>query len=281
MDDGSTDESWRVITSFGAAIRAGRQINQGPIITRNRLLELSRGEWIQFLDADDEVAADKLELQMARRHSAEILYGSMRLEWFEGQNPVRRREHRAEAQPDAWAGWFRWKYPNPSACLFRQDWLRRVNGWDPDYYVCEDYALLRRLFFAGARAAATPEAWSVYRQWSVNQLVNKHAVALAETRLHLMLETAKRLAVQDRFNEERRQAFQNAAFLIVRNLYKISPGTGVEAWTRLRNEAPRFDPSPACAPAAYRFLYRWFGFTAAEKVAGWRRQICSTAVSKA
>ncbi len=272
IDDGSSDDSWQVISSFGRVIRAERQPNRGLAVTRSRLLALSRGAWIQCLDADDELAPDKLERQLEHRHSADVLYGSMRLEWFEGRRPVRTQELRAQPQADLWAGWFRWNYPNPSACLFRRDSLEQINGWDPCNQTCEDYRLLKKLLFAGARLMATPAAWSIYRQWSPTQIVNKSAIVLAETRLELMLEAAKQLDAQKELNSERRQAFQDSAFTMVRNLYKASPESGTQAWQRLQNEMPPFDPPVVCAPAAYRFLYRWFGFAAAEKVAGWRRR---------
>ena len=121
MDDGSQDDSWRVVNSFGAAVRTERQANQGPTMTRNRLLAISRGDWIQFLDADDELAVDKIARQMEHRHLGDVLYGSMRLVWFDGIRPVKQHEKNAEPQADAWAAWFQWKYPNPDAFLFRRD----------------------------------------------------------------------------------------------------------------------------------------------------------------
>src|SRR5215472_7218774 len=156
IDDGSRDESWKVISSFGRAIRAERQNNQGALKTRNRLLSLAQGQWIQYLDADDELAADKIELQLRCREQAEVVYGSIRLEWFDGKQRVGRSERLAEPVTDFWADWFNWKYPNTSACLFRNDLVRRVKGWDPGYALCQDYALFRNLKFAGARFAAVP-----------------------------------------------------------------------------------------------------------------------------
>ena len=279
IDDGSRDESWKVINSFGPAIRAERQNNQGALKTRNRLLSLSRGEWVQYLDADDEMAADKIELQLRQQERADVLYGSMRLEWFEGKQRVRKSERVAEAATDIWVKWFRWEFPNPSACLFRDAFLKEIKGWDPGYDVCEDYALFRNLLYAGARFEATPEAWSSYRQWSPNQLVNKFSIELADSRFRLTLEVAKWLEAQGKLTDERAHAFQVNAFQMVRNLYKMSPKDGVRDLSELQGFLKSFTPPAETAPAAYRILYRFLGFTATEKVARWRRRFIETRAS--
>jgi glycosyltransferase involved in cell wall biosynthesis len=53
LDDGSTDRSLDIIRGFGERIRSEAAKHRGGNATRNRLLELARGDWIQYLDADD------------------------------------------------------------------------------------------------------------------------------------------------------------------------------------------------------------------------------------
>jgi glycosyltransferase involved in cell wall biosynthesis len=53
VDDGSTDDSWRVIQSFGTAVRAVRQKNGGQGAAYNTLWSLASGDYVLFLDADD------------------------------------------------------------------------------------------------------------------------------------------------------------------------------------------------------------------------------------
>lgn len=273
IDDGSRDESWNVIRSFGTAIRAEHQDNQGLVLTRNRLLSLSRGEWIQCLDADDELAADKIEVQLQCRDQAEVIYGSMRMEWFEGKQMVRHSGKVAEAGTDIWVKWFQWEYPNPSAFLFRNDFLELVKGWNQGSDLCEDYVLFKNLMLAGARFAAAPKAWSSYRQWSPNQLVNKFSTELACSRFRLMLEAAKQLRALNEFTDERSHAYQVYAFQVVRNLYSLSPKEGVRALSEMQRFLKSFAPHADSAPLVYRILYGLLGFAAAEKVARWRRRI--------
>ncbi len=54
VDDGSTDDSRRVVESIGSPlVRLISQKNAGECATRNRAMSEARGEWFALLDADD------------------------------------------------------------------------------------------------------------------------------------------------------------------------------------------------------------------------------------
>lgn len=63
IDDGSTDRSIEIIQSYGDRIRFETINHQGACAARNRGLQLSQGEFIQFLDADDRLVSSKLAQQ--------------------------------------------------------------------------------------------------------------------------------------------------------------------------------------------------------------------------
>src|SRR5437868_11251554 len=63
VDDGSTDGSLDVIKRFGHLIQWETGPNRGANPTRNRLLELAEGDWLQYLDADDYLMPRKIERQ--------------------------------------------------------------------------------------------------------------------------------------------------------------------------------------------------------------------------
>jgi glycosyltransferase involved in cell wall biosynthesis len=66
VDDGSTDESSVIAGSF-LAHHDGRLLHQqnlGPAAARNTGIAVARGELITFLDADDEMVADRVAFQV-------------------------------------------------------------------------------------------------------------------------------------------------------------------------------------------------------------------------
>ena len=64
IDDGSTDNTKVVLAPYYGKIRYIFQANQGVSSARNRGIQMARGEFIAFLDSDDEWLPEKLEKQV-------------------------------------------------------------------------------------------------------------------------------------------------------------------------------------------------------------------------
>lgn len=65
VDDGSTDQTLAIARQFESnQVRVVTQENQGAAATRNKAFALSQGDYIQWLDADDLLASDKIARQM-------------------------------------------------------------------------------------------------------------------------------------------------------------------------------------------------------------------------
>ncbi|MBI2269445.1 MAG: glycosyltransferase [Bacteroidetes bacterium] len=87
IDDGSTDETKVVAEKFTASddrIKYYYQANAGLSASRNKGVELAKGEWIQFLDADDLLHPEKFSKQLhvfMNEQDADVVYSDYR--WFE------------------------------------------------------------------------------------------------------------------------------------------------------------------------------------------------------
>lgn len=63
VDDGSSDKTEQVIRSYGDKVKYIAQQNAGVSVARNTGIEAAAGNWIAFLDADDEWMPEKIKLQ--------------------------------------------------------------------------------------------------------------------------------------------------------------------------------------------------------------------------
>ena len=65
VDDGSTDKSLEIAEKLkDSFIKVFSQENKGASVARNKGLKEAKGEYIQFLDADDLLSPDKIEGQL-------------------------------------------------------------------------------------------------------------------------------------------------------------------------------------------------------------------------
>jgi len=70
VDDGSTDDTRELISSYGSRVRLLTQPNQGSGAARNQGIQCARGHYVAFLDADDVWWHHKL------RHQVDALSGT-------------------------------------------------------------------------------------------------------------------------------------------------------------------------------------------------------------
>ena len=97
IDDGCTDASMDIIRFFQAQHPRGKDIriisheqNKGVSAARNRIIEEAAGEYLYFMDADDVIADNTIDLFMRSLHefNAEIVFGSYEKIWKEGEREV-------------------------------------------------------------------------------------------------------------------------------------------------------------------------------------------------
>ncbi|MBN1427560.1 MAG: glycosyltransferase [Anaerolineae bacterium] len=65
VDDGSTDDTREVIEGFGASVHYFYQPHNGVSAARNYGIKVANGEYVAFLDSDDEFMPLKLEKQVS------------------------------------------------------------------------------------------------------------------------------------------------------------------------------------------------------------------------
>lgn len=76
INDGSTDRTLNLINQFDdSRIRVINQANSGRSQARNKGIASSKGEWIFFVDADDILPSDSLEVLTQQSQNADVIIG--------------------------------------------------------------------------------------------------------------------------------------------------------------------------------------------------------------
>ena len=77
VNDGSTDDTEQVLSQYFDKIKYIHQANAGVSVARNTGYSAAKGEYIQYLDADDLLAKGKIALQIEalKNNNAEVAYG--------------------------------------------------------------------------------------------------------------------------------------------------------------------------------------------------------------
>ena len=145
VNDGSADNTAEVAARY-PTVRYLAQPNKGVAETRNAGFNASTGKFIQFLDADDRLTADSLDLQLrcfTQHPEAGFVVGD--IEWIDeinqrtgkGNWPVLQANHYEELLKVNHVA-------NTIAVLFRRSVLTTVGGFNSYYIPAEDYEMLVR-----------------------------------------------------------------------------------------------------------------------------------------
>jgi len=142
IDDGSTDGTRAICSSFGGAIRYRRVENGGVSRARNIGAEMALGEWLLFLDADDLLLPDAVEslLESAQRQSASVAYGQV-IERSApgGKDRINGFDYIAGDPPHrALNGLYRGVIITPGSAIVRKSLHERIGGFVTGFEPMED-----------------------------------------------------------------------------------------------------------------------------------------------
>lgn len=275
VDDGSKDGSLEVIKKFGDRIRWETGPNYGGNPARNRLLKLARGEWLQYLDADDYLLPDKIAKQMAfitANPEVDIVFGPVTMEHCS------ERETRSELLPipephDPWILLARWFLPQTGAPLWRRQAIVDVGGWKADQPCCQEHELYLRLLMAGKRFRYCAHNGAVYRQWGEHTVCKRDKSEVRRRRLEIEQHAEEFLRARSELTSERHWAINQARFETARSAWLEDHTEAQQIVATIRQSSPDFAPAGPAAPKSYKFFWQCFGFRMAETIAGWRRAI--------
>jgi len=146
IDDGSTDGTYELIKQSFPEIIVIRQSNSGVSSARNLGFKKAKGDWIAFLDSDDEWCLKKLELQKeAINQSKKYLICHTNEIWI--RNGIRVNQMKKHQK---YGGFIFEKSLDicrisPSSVLINRRIFEDIGNFDEALKVCEDYDFWLRI----------------------------------------------------------------------------------------------------------------------------------------
>ncbi|BDA71452.1 hypothetical protein CAL7716_056180 [Calothrix sp. PCC 7716] len=180
VDDGSIDNSLAVAKQFEPdGVKVISQANKGASAARNRAFQESQGDFIQYLDADDLLAPDKIELQVK-------LFLDSNLDFVVSGEWARFHQSPTEASfiaepvwsdmpPVDWliCSWEGGGMMHPAAWLVPRSIAEAAGGWDESLSLDDDGEYFCRVVLASKGVKFCSGAKSYYRSGISGSLSNR------------------------------------------------------------------------------------------------------------
>ena len=263
VDDGSTDHSVEIARGFGTRVQLIVGSLRGGNAARNSALHAARGEWIQFLDADDYLEPPKIAQQLAEAHDgadADVIYSPV---WIEDGHRTRSA---LDPTHDIFAQWIAWELPQTGGALWRRSALLSLGGWKEDQLCCQEHELYARALKVGLRFVFSPTAHAVYRIWSESTVCRRDPRQLVRVKTQLIDELHSWLAGCGRWTREHQRLAGRACFEMARTLARHDAAEAA-AYHRERRALRLVQLTGPAAPLRYRLIYHTLGFACAERLA--------------
>ncbi len=161
IDDGSTDHTAEALRKFSGRIVYHRQDNKGVSAARNTGIRLAKGEWVAFLDSDDEWDPEYLSYQMGgikekpagwTRMTSSVFIDEKgrRKDTFEGKGLASEFQGRDEIvleRPLSYVVKYHLTALQPT--IMNREKLIEAGCFNPELRIAEDYDVIARMALFG------------------------------------------------------------------------------------------------------------------------------------
>lgn len=160
IDDGSTDDTWRIITNYAEKdrrIRAYTQENVGVGASSQRGLELAQGEWVTFCGSDDTLPPKAIEHLVSKSPKCDLVIGEYELLKDCGERSYVQLPRTKDLPSLIYHSGAVW------GKLFRKEYINRCRVCFPEMLLEEDTVFLSRFLIGKPRFAVSHA--STYHYW--------------------------------------------------------------------------------------------------------------------
>jgi glycosyltransferase involved in cell wall biosynthesis len=270
IDDGSTDRTAAIAEQYvSPRLKLIRQANRGASAARNAGLKAASGEYIQFLDADDLLAPDKIEHQvnLLRLQDNNTLASGA---WarFEHEYPKAHFSPFPNWRDLTGVEFLQLHYEegcmmHPAAWLAPRSLLDRSGHWNETLSLNDDGEYFARVMLAATQIVFCPSARSYYRSNLSGSLSRRKDYAALDSLYRSVHLTLDKLLATD--NSSRTRAA--AAYAWKWAAFELYPGApALSRSSMARSHALGGSSRPFPGSGRFQLLARIFGWRLARRI---------------
>ncbi len=270
VDDGSTDNSLAVAKKFESSIvKVIAQENQGQSAAENRAFAESQGDLIEYLDADDLLAPDKIERQIKLLGDSDSPFIAS-CEWSRFYKSPKEamfipQPLWQDLDPVDWlvCAWEEHYMMHGAAWLIPRKIADKAGGWDERLSLINDFDYFSRILLASEGNKFCQGAKTYYRSGNTDSLSGtKSEKARRSQFLSLSLGTSNLLAREN--NPRTRQACATVFQRFIYEVYLDVPELSQQAATKVK-ELGGSELQPT-GGKMFQLLSKFVGWQQAKKI---------------
>lgn len=230
VDDHSTDNSLSVAQQFECNnIHIYKSPKKGGNSARNYAFQMSKGEYVKFLDADDYFSSEMLKKQVERLMKDgtdnSVVFSPVRMLYEDGHWLIPPRSIDFDYEPgielllDIWRG-KGWHCPH--CHLMHRNLVEKAGLWDENIIKNQDGEFFARVYAAADKALSVPDEYAVWRQFDtgVHAVMRLEAIRSA---LYTKLTIGSIILAYRNVTETKTMIGRSIGFFVYENWPQIKP----------------------------------------------------------
>ncbi|PFG51196.1 glycosyl transferase family 2 [Marinobacter sp. LV10R520-4] len=242
VDDGSSDNTYFTVKSWIDLHAESdfmcflfKQLNRGAPAARNYGMNMSSGEYIQFLDSDDAISKDKLKdgiYELKKDESADFVY-SLRADFdMDRQKAVPCKDVYAPLETGPNASQVALNYVWTAMPIFRRNLLYLVGDWNEELTCLQDWEYIGRVASIANKAIKIDKYHAFYRQSADNRISKQKWGTLNAVRSNAIASTTMySLIIREPESETKKEALESLLDRLI-SCVRVSAACGDGTFSR-------------------------------------------------
>lgn len=269
INDGSIDDTLTILENYPNFINVVSIENKGVSHARSLGLKYAKGEYIQYLDADDLLIPEKIEIQLSAliEQNADVAYGDWQKFKAENNQLTISETIEREIEGDLEIALFTYFWCPPAAILYSREICERLK-WNENLPVIQDARYFLDAAIAKGKFVYTKGIMAKYRTAQSNSLSQKSDLNFVRD----LYENTKSLYTiwKADINTDKKTEIIKSLRHCINRLSLLDKSLAQEAIEFLLQIEPYYLPPEK---GLLRALSKIIGYKNAEKVAGFKRAI--------